>query len=111
MDNLQKQFKKGVLDLLVLNLLSKNDAYGYEIISLLDKESNGYYLLKEGSLYPVLYRLEDKKLIENYVQTSVTERSVPRKYYKITEEGLSQLKLMKKEWSQFCDITNVVLKG
>lgn len=111
MDNLQKQFKKGVLDLLVLNLLDKNDAYGYEIISQLDRDSDGYYLMKEGSLYPVLYRLEDKGLVENYRKESDSERSVPRKYYRITHEGKTQLSLMKEEWQQFYGITNKVLKG
>jgi PadR family transcriptional regulator PadR len=111
LDNLQKQFKKGVLDLLVLDLLNHGDAYGYEIISQLDKASDGYYLMKEGSLYPVLYRLEDKNLIQNYRQPSEADRAVPRKYYKITEDGIQQLALMKAEWQQFYQITNHVLKG
>ncbi|MDH8679310.1 PadR family transcriptional regulator [Fusibacter bizertensis] len=111
MDNLQKQFKKGILDIIVLNLLSQNDAYGYEIISQLDALSSGYYLLKEGSLYPVLYRLEDKRFIESYRKTEGTERAVPRKYYRITKEGVLHLSEMKEEWLQFSKITNQMLKG
>lgn len=111
MDNLQKQFKKGILDIIVLNLLSQNDAYGYEIISQLDTLSAGYYLLKEGSLYPVLYRLEDKHFIESYRKAEPVERAVPRKYYRITTQGLHHLDEMKEEWRQFSNITNQLLKG
>lgn len=110
MDNLQKQFKKGILDIIVLNLLSENDAYGYEIISQLDASSDGYYLLKEGSLYPVLYRLEDKFFIESYRKEELAERAVPRKYYRITPEGMRHLIEMKEEWVQFSKITNKLLK-
>ncbi len=110
MDNLQKQFKKGILDIIVLNLLFENDAYGYEIISQLDASSDGYYLLKEGSLYPVLYRLEDKFFIESYRKEESAERAVPRKYYRITAEGKRHLIEMKEEWVQFSNITNKLLK-
>lgn len=109
MDNLQKQFKKGVLEIIVLSLLNQGDAYGYEIISQLDNRSNGYYQMKEGSLYPVLYRLEDRGLIESYRQALSNDRSVPRKYYRVTPLGKKALDLMLEEWQAFQTITNQIL--
>ena len=111
MGNLQKQFKKGALDIVVLNLLKQGDAYGYKIIRELDTRSGGYYKIKEGSLYPVLYRLEDKGYIESYRKEMTSERSVPRKYYRITSEGKKHLDDMINEWKMFCSITNNMLSG
>ena len=51
-----KQMKKGVLDMLILKLLQKNEKYGYQLISELKEKSGESFVLKEGTLYPVLYR-------------------------------------------------------
>lgn len=67
----------------------------------MEASSNGYFSLKEGSLYPILYRLEDKKYIESYKKSFEGERRVPRKYYKITELGIENLVEMKKAWIEF----------
>jgi PadR family transcriptional regulator PadR len=62
---LDNQLKKGILSIIVLKLIGDRDMYGYEIIQELDVLSDGYYKLKEGTLYPVLYRLEDSGWIES----------------------------------------------
>ena len=54
-----QQMKKGALDMLVLKLLQHEEKYGYQLISELRDRSNGALALKEGTLYPILYRLED----------------------------------------------------
>lgn len=110
MANQKNQFKKGVLDIVVLNIISEGDTYGYDLINTLDSQSQGYYLMKEGSLYPILYRLEDKGYIESYRKTLQQERAVPRKYYKITASGSRILEDMKSDWHEFVDITNTLLK-
>ncbi len=99
--NLQQQLKKGVLEILVLNIISKGDIYGYDLLKKLHEDSSEYFILKEGSLYPILYRLEDRSLIESYRQETEGKRGVPRKYYKITYDGELALKEMKKTWSEF----------
>jgi PadR family transcriptional regulator PadR len=109
MENLHNQFKKGVLEIIVLNLISKKAAYGYEIITTLDEISDGYYKIREGSLYPILYRLEDKELIESFRNKIDTSRKIPRKYYRITSRGQDKLKDMKIAWQQFSHFTNKVL--
>lgn len=109
MDQLNKQLKKGVLDIIILNLISQKEMYGYEIIKHLEVESEGYYTMKEGSLYPILYRLEDKNFIESYRVDPIGERKVPRKYYRVTEQGRVMLSSSLENWSYFLQITNKIL--
>ncbi len=85
--------------------------YGYELMKELDKRSNGYYSLKEGSLYPVLYRLEDNLLIENYRKDNLGQRAVPRKYYRITEKGSLEIKVHKDKWNLFVECSNMIIGG
>jgi PadR family transcriptional regulator PadR len=111
MDKIEQQLKKGVVEIIVLDLLSKKDAYGYEIITFLDEQTNGYYKMKEGSLYPILYRLEDKQLIESFRKELDNSRKVPRKYYRITVPGQEALQEMKQAWNLFRTVTDKVLMG
>lgn len=109
MPELDNQLKKGTLTIIVLNLISNKDMYGYEIIQLLDEWSDGYYKLKEGTLYPILYRLEDSAWIESYRIIPEEERKLPRKYYRITEKGMEVLKEQLEQWKIYKKITNKVL--
>lgn len=110
MDALNKQLKKGVLEIIILKLISREEMYGYEMIKYLETESEGYYAMKEGSLYPILYRLEDKKLIESFRNESSGGRKVPRKYYRITGKGRLVLKNQLEAWKFFTGITNNILE-
>ncbi|SHI96876.1 PadR family transcriptional regulator, regulatory protein PadR [Clostridium amylolyticum] len=109
MPELDNQLKKGTLSIIILKLISERDMYGYEIIQLLDEMSEGYYKMKEGTLYPVLYRLEDNGFIESYSVVSKEERKVPRKYYKITKKGIEAYREQIDLWKYFYGITNKVL--
>ena len=105
-DKYESQMKKGVLDMLVLKLLEENEKYGYQIIQELKEKSNDRFLLKEGTLYPILYRLED----DNYIESRWSEpqgKRVPRKYYILTENGRTALREIKALWM---DITQNVFK-
>lgn len=110
MVEISRQLKKGVIETLALKLLSRNDMYGYEIIQQLDGESAGTFSLKEGTLYPVLYRLEDGGFIESYWQEGDGKRGVPRKYYRITEEGTLELQRIVLEWETLTRTVNKILK-
>lgn len=110
MDELNKQLKKGVLDIIILRLLSRKEMYGYEIIKYLESESEGYYIMKEGSLYPILYRLEDKGLIESFRMEPLEGRKVPRKYYRVTKMGELKLNSLLENWKSFLRITNKILE-
>ena len=63
-DRYLQQLKKGVLELLVLQTICRGPTYGYELLSRLSSSSGGMFTLREGTLYPILYRLEDDGLIE-----------------------------------------------
>ncbi|WP_251391761.1 PadR family transcriptional regulator [Mediterraneibacter agrestimuris] len=105
----ESQMKKGVLDMLVLELLSKQEMYGYQIISELSERSGQRFILKEGTLYPILYRLEDDRLVES--RWSETQgRRVPRKYYAITEEGRASLVDIKTLWKEICVSVDKVME-
>ncbi len=106
-----KQLKKGVIEILVLKLLSTENMYGYQIIQALDNRSNGIFKMKEGTLYPILYRLEDEAFIESYWEQSLDKRGVPRKYYKITAKGLKGLDEMSQTWEAFNHSVNSILRG
>ena len=66
---LERQLKKGVLEMLVLRLVCQKPGHGYELLARMDRRSHGAFRLKEGTLYPILYRLEDDGLIVSSWQT------------------------------------------
>lgn len=105
----EKQMKKGVLEMLVLNLLLTEPKYGYQIIQEMKDKSEDIFLLKDGTLYPILYRLEDDGLVES--QWSETQgRQVPRKYYKITPKGISTFKEIQDVWKKISGGVNKILE-
>lgn len=110
MNEVGKQLKKGVIEILLLELLSEEKMYGYQLIQELDSRSSGVFKMKEGTLYPVLYRLEDSKYIESYWEQDTEKRSVPRKYYRVTAEGLTALKNMKQELDTLFSVIKTILK-
>lgn len=108
-DKYESQMKKGVLDMLVLKLLEKEEKYGYQIISELREKSNGRFLLKEGTLYPILYRLEDDALVKSEWSEAVGKK-VPRKYYVITENGKKKLTEIEKLWREIYDSAAMIME-
>jgi PadR family transcriptional regulator PadR len=93
------QLRKGILDFIILLYLSKKEYYGYELISKIKDSLD--LSLSEGTIYPLLNRLNHEKLINSkWVEM---ERGIPRKYYSISEDGLDTLALMRKEWLTFSD--------
>lgn len=82
-DNLITQMKKGILPLVVLLIIRKQDSYGYQISSEIERVLG--FEVADGTIYPILMRLCKDEVIEPYwVQK---ESGMPRKYYKITEKG------------------------
>lgn len=84
------------ISLLILSILSHGDMYGYQIVQTLKEKSQGYYVLRESSMYPTLYRL----LEEGYISTSeecVVQKRV-RVYYHVEEKGLQYLKELEKNY-------------
>lgn len=101
-DKYERQMKKGVLDMLVLKLLESEAKYGYQIIQEMKEKSGEAFLLKDGTLYPILYRLEDDGLVAGK-WNEAKGKQLPRKYYEITPEGLYMLGEIKAVWKHISD--------
>lgn len=105
----ERQMKKGVLEILVLKLLNEKEQYGYQLISELRSRSGEYFVLKEGTLYPILYRLEDDGLVTS--QWSAPKgKEVSKKYYQITEKGVIILKETIALWKSFSGKVDGILE-
>lgn len=90
----ESQVKKGILSLVVLNIISKGDYYGYELIEEIRKYTE--IDIAEGTLYPLLIRLKEDNMVDSrWVEQ---ESGIPRKYYALTEEGKVSLQQMKEYW-------------
>ncbi len=88
------QLRRGIMEFCVLQLIHKKACYGYEIVSNL--ESFQYLAITEGTLYPLLRRLQKEKKLEAYWLES--ENGPPRKYYTLTALGLELLNKMSQTW-------------
>jgi DNA-binding PadR family transcriptional regulator len=95
--------------LLVLSLLEEMDRYGYEIIKELEIRSDKTFQFKEGSLYPVLHKLENDGYVKSYMAKGDTGKE--RRYYQITKSGKKQLVDEKEKWKVFSVSVNKVVGG
>ena len=103
----EKSLLSGSTPLLVLSLLKDGDKYGYEMVTELAKRSDDTFLLKEGTLYPLLHTLEKNKFVTSYLRSTDSGRE--RKYYRLTSEGRKQLEYKEQEWKLFSEKVNTVL--
>jgi len=106
-NNIIKQFRKGILEIVILKLLSKKEMYGYELVAELNKRGNSFNI-KEGTLYPILYRLEDDGLMETRWEQTVS-RGQPKKYYSVTPKGKESMRELYAQWKAIAqDITKIM---
>lgn len=96
----------GMVETLILEIVGQNPSYGYEICQTVAGRSQGYFELKEGSLYPALHRLERQKLLASFWEEAEGRR---RKYYKLTSAGQKALAAKKREWHDFASGVNGIL--
>src|SRR5436190_4366290 len=94
---IERELKRGSLELIVLHLLAPGEAYGYEIVSKLTAQTDGALEVTDGTLYPVLYRLERAGFVN--VRWETPDRGVPRKYYRITADGRQELARLRHDWT------------
>jgi PadR family transcriptional regulator PadR len=99
---------KGSTDMLVLSLLEEKTMYGYEIIKEMENKSEGIFELKEGTLYPLLHKLEDEGLLES--QWGNGDGNRKRKYYRITPKGKRAIAEKKKEWGVYTKAVKRILE-
>lgn len=104
---IEKSLLSGSTPLLVLSLLKDGDKYGYEMIEALAQRSDDTFLLKEGTLYPLLHSMEKEKLVRSYTKQTPSGRE--RKYYQLTSSGRERLEYKEKEWQLYSAKVNAVL--
>ena len=98
---IERELKRGSLELIVLHLLAPGERYGYEIVTTLTEQTDGALEVSDGTLYPVLYRLERGGYVA--VRWQTPERGVPRKYYRLTPAGQEELGRLTHEWTTFAN--------
>lgn len=97
-DQRRSQLLRGVLDLCLLALIGERPRYGYEFVEALTE--SGLDLVSEGSIYPLLARMERAGLVDSYRAPSAAG-GAPRKYYRLTEAGAAELAAGRATWSTF----------
>ena len=98
---LDRELKKGSAELLILSLLDARARHGYELSKLIHTRSGGQLTFHVDSLYPLLYRLEERAWIKGTWVEKPGERR--RRFYKLTTEGRSVLARQRKTWAAFVD--------
>ena len=98
------QLKRGLLDICVLAAIKDEESYGYQIV----KDMKPYVDISESTLYPILRRLETAELL---TVRSAEHNGCLRKYYRITDAGLSRIHAFKEEWREIMSIYQFVTKG
>jgi DNA-binding PadR family transcriptional regulator len=111
MSNINGDTLRGHLDTLILSALKKGDAHGFEILKRLEAAGSGALSLKEGSLYPALYRLEAQGLVKAAWEDDTGRRGPRRRIYHLTPKGGKRLEAARDEFSLFVRIIGGILGG
>lgn len=101
------QLLKGVLDGCVLEVISHQEIYGYDLIKEL--QDKGFTDIKGGTIYPLLQKLEKKQLING--KTRPSSEGPNRKYFTITAEGIKELDQFKVQWQSLMDTVENAFEG
>jgi PadR family transcriptional regulator PadR len=103
-----RELRKGSAETLILALLEERDRHGYEIAKLIDRRSAGTLTFHVASLYPTLYRLERRGLIQGrWVERAGTRR---RRFYRLTAQGQTTLNAQRRSWKTFFTALNRVAR-
>lgn len=101
---------RGHLETMILSTLEETEAHGFEVMRRLEKAGCGALRMKEGSLYPALYRLEEQGLLKGRWDESDDDRRGPRrKLYKITRKGKRKLEKGREQWSLFVSVIGEIV--
>jgi PadR family transcriptional regulator PadR len=106
---IDRQFLKGSISLLLLNLLSRGEMYGYEILQEASRRSANAFAFKEGTLYPALHQLEKKGQIKSEWRRAENGRE--RKYYSLTPHGRKTAATYEKQWQHLTGAMAAILES
>lgn len=104
-DNGQNSFRRGLMPMVILSLLKREDMYGYQLVQETEKNSGGVLTTQEGSLYPVLYKLLDQGLISD--RKVLVGKRMNRVYYHLEPAGEARLEELVREYE---DLTRGVFR-
>lgn len=107
MEAAKLEFLRGTLDVLILKALVWGPLHGYAITNLIRRHSDDALLLEEGTLYPALWRLENKRLLE--AEWGLSENNRKAKFYRLTSRGRRQLQEETKIWEAYAAAVAKVL--
>jgi transcriptional regulator len=107
--SLDRELKRGSAELLILSLLDARPRHGYELSRLIHARSGGQLSFHIDSLYPLLYRLEERRWIKGTWVEKPGERR--RRYYRVTADGRRVLAAQRKTWAAFVDAVRRVTGG
>ncbi len=107
--DIDAQFLKGSIGLLLLHLLSRGEMYGYEILQEAARRSANAFEFKEGTLYPALHQLEKKGQIKSQWRTAENGRE--RKYYSLTAKGKKAAADYEKQWHHLTGAIRAILES
>ena len=105
----ESQLLKGVAPIVVMEILSSGQMYGYQLSQAIEQRSGDILTLGKGTLYPLLYNLEAKKLVQAKWETAGTGRK--RRYYSITSKGKDELAKQKAQLKELTAGLNLVFGG
>jgi transcriptional regulator len=103
---LDRELKRGAAELLILSLLEARPRHGYELGKLIHSRSGGRLTFHIDSLYPLLYRLEERGWIRGAWVEKPDERR--RRFYRLTREGRGVLQQQRETWAEFVEAVNRV---
>jgi len=98
---------QGTLDMLVLRVLSRGESHGWGITQTLEQLSASALKVEEGTLYPALYRMEEKGWLKS--DWKMTEKGQRANFYSLTREGRKQLETQKESWDRLTAIIAQVM--
>jgi transcriptional regulator len=104
-----RELKKGAAELLLLSLLDARARHGYELSKLIESRSGGRLVFHIDSLYPLLYRLEERGWIKGSWVEKPGERR--RRFYRLTADGRRVLARQRETWNAFVDAVRLVTGG
>ncbi|MHA1484644.1 MAG: PadR family transcriptional regulator [Candidatus Thorarchaeota archaeon] len=103
-----KEIKRGAASLAIVAILDEQTAYGYEIVKTLGERAS-FLQLEQGTVYPLLRRLEKRKLLAS--EWNYADPKKPKKYYKLTADGKMALQMMTETWSVLSDELKRLIEG
>ena len=108
MSHTKSDLPQGTLDLLILKVVALGPIHGYAIAQRLDQVSRGVVQVPQGSLYPALHRLENRRLLAADWQMTDTGRDA--KFYRLTRQGKAQLERETAGWQRLTDAVGLILR-